>query len=223
MSAAAAGFVAHGATHPAPLDIPALVGAAGWARLCPAIRRRFAPGHAADAPVYRGSLALDRSAIGAVFALFALILGAPLPLRRARDAPAEVRVREDGAGGVVWERWLQLAPGRTHCIRSTKRLGADGTLLECTEGGLGMVLAVFEAEGALVFESRAYVLDLFGGGWRIPLPALLTPGRCCVAHSAGEGSENRFRFTMDMTHPLWGRCFHQTGVFEDPAPLPIAR
>jgi hypothetical protein len=26
----------------------------------------------------------------------------------------------------------------------------------------------------------------------------------------------RFRFTLAMTHPLWGQTFHQTGVFADP-------
>jgi hypothetical protein len=162
-------------------------------------------------------MALDRSAAGLAFALLALPFRAPLPWRRSGAAPAEVRVRDDGAGGVVWERWLDLgAAGGPVLIRSTKRLGPDGALLECVEGGLGMVLALREEDGALVFESRRYFLAL-GGAWRVPLPAALTPGRCRVTHAEENGDPRRFRFTLEIRHPLWGRCFHQTGVFEDPA------
>lgn len=201
----------------APLDLAALLGACAWTRLRPAIRRRFAAGHAAAAPVYRGTMALDRSAVGLAFALLALPFRAPLPWRRADAAPAEVRVRDDGAGGVVWERRLDLGAGRGPVlIRSTKRLGPDGALLECVEGGLGMVLALREEDGALVFESLRYFLAL-GGALRVPVPAALTPGRCRVTHAEENGDPRRFRFTLDMRHPLWGRCFHQTGVFEDPA------
>jgi Domain of unknown function (DUF4166) len=202
---------------PSPLDLSALLGARAWGRLRPAIRRRFASGHAAASPVYRGTMALDRSAIGLLFALLALPFRAPLPWRRAEAAPAEVRVSEDDAGGVVWERWLDLGHGRPPVlIRSTKRLGADGALLECVEGGLGMVLALSEEDGALVFESRRYFLALGGGAWRVPLPTLLTPGRCRVAHAEEGGDPRRFRFTLEMRHPLWGVCFRQTGLFEDP-------
>ena len=204
------------AVAPGPLDLAALLGAPAWARLRPAIRRRFAVGHAAAAPVYRGTMALDRSAIGFAVALLAVPFRAPLPRRRALAAPAEVRVRDDGAGGVVWERWLDLGAGGPVLIRSTKRLGPDGALLECVEGGLGMVLALREEAGALVFESRRYFLAL-GAEWRVPLPTALTPGRCRVTHAEEDGDPRRFRFTLEMRHPLWGRCFHQTGVFEDPS------
>ena len=161
-------------------------------------------------------MALDRSAMGLAFAVLAVPFRAPLPWRRAEAAPAEVRVRDDDAGGVVWERWLDLGQGRPPMlIRSTKRLGADGALLECVEGGLGMVLALREEDGALVFESRRYFVAL-GEAWRVPLPEALTPGRCRVTHAEEGGDPRRFRFTLEMRHPLWGRCFRQTGVFEDP-------
>lgn len=208
---------ARDAAAPAPLDLSALLGAREWERLRPAIRRRFAAGHAAAAPVYRGTMALGRSPVGLAFALLALPFRTPLPWRRAGAAPAEVRVRDDGAGGVVWERRLDLgAAGGPVLIRSTKRLGPDGALLECVEGGLGMMLALREENGALVFESLRYFVAL-GDAIRVPVPATLTPGRCRVTHAEEDGDPRRFRFTLEMRHPLWGLCFHQTGVFEDPA------
>ena len=60
--------------------------------------------------------------------------------------------------------------------------------------------------------ARRYLLQ--AGRWRLPLPALLTPGTCRVAHRA-EGP-GRFRFTLTMSHPVWGLTFHQDGVFAGP-------
>ena len=197
---------------PAPaLDIAALLGPAAWSRLPEAVRRRFARGHG-DA-VYEGTLALHCSAIGRCFALASRLLGGPLTAERAPAVPAHVRVRGDGRGGMVWERHLRVAGGkRERIVRSTKLADGASGLVERTDGGLAMVLSVFEEEGALVFESRRYFLAL--GRWRLPVPMLLTPGVCRVEHHDEGGG--RFRFTLSMVHPLWGETFHQTGVFTDP-------
>jgi hypothetical protein len=196
-------------------DFPALLGPAAWLRLAPAIRRRFAPWHA-DAPVtYAGRMRIERSLAGLVFALAAKLIGGPLPLGAAPDAEAEVRVESDGRGGVVWTRRLRmLGGGPVLVVRSTKRRDAQGRLLECVDGGLGMVLDVFEEEQALVFESRSYFLRLLGV--RLPIPAIATPGVCRVVHADRGGDQ--FRFTLSFVHPVWGRTFVQDGVFIDPHP-----
>lgn len=197
----------------APLDLPALLGPSAWRRLPEAVQRRFSPGHAEA--VYAGSIDLQCSRIGRVFAALSRLLGSPLTPACRTGVAATVRVHHDGRGGVVWERRFGPGGPDTAIVRSTKELGPDGGLFERTDGGLGMALSVFEHQGSLVFESRRYELAL--GGRRIRVPALLTPGTCRVTHTdLGEG---RFRFTMEMTHPLWGRTFHQTGVFADPAPI----
>jgi hypothetical protein len=193
-------------------DFSALVGSAGWNRLDAEIRRRFSAGHAAVPVVYEGRMRLWRSAAGLVFAIVARLIGGPLPIRAEDGVPTEVRVYRDGAGGIVWERWLRFPGARAACVRSTKRCGPAGMLLEVVDGGLGMTLSVFEENAALVFESRSYFLHC--GEVRIPLPALLTPGRCKVAHEPI--SRDRFRFTMTMEHPLWGCTFRQVGEFQDP-------
>ena len=197
---------------PAALDIPALLGTAAWNSLSSAIRRRFAPGHADVC--YAGDMHLHCSPVGRVFALLGRLLGSPLVGSRAESVPTQVRVSRDGQGGVVWTRQLGEAgqPG-SQCVQSTKRLGPAGALEECTDGGLSMDLHVCVEGGALVFYSRRYFFLL--GRWRLPLPALLTPGVCRVEHR--DEGEGHFRFTLDMVHPQWGRTYHQAGVLADPA------
>jgi len=208
VAAAGAAVSATGAA-PAPLDLAALVGAAGWQRLPGAVRRRFAAGHAPV--VYEGRMDLACSGVGRLFAALSAVFGGPLTGLRADAVPTRVRVLPDGRGGVIWQRHFLRRGAADRVVQSTKQL-RDGGLVERTVGGLAMRLAVFEARGALVFESRRYFFDLFGHA--LPLPAWLSPGTCRVEHrDAGAG---RFRFTLTMDHPWWGRTFHQTGVFLDP-------
>ncbi len=187
-----------------PLDLAALVHPADWARLPPSLRRRFAAGH--GPATYQGSLTFDCSAVGAAFAFLSRAFGAPLAASRTVSQPVMVDVRDAGSG-IAWSRSISA----TRCIRSVKSAGPGGTVLERTQGGLGMVLDVSVEADALVFTSRRYVLTL--GRWRLPIPSLLTPGRCRVEHRAVD--ECHFRFTLTMVHPLWGTTFRQTGVFTD--------
>jgi uncharacterized protein DUF4166 len=194
-----------------PLDLRALVGVGAWSRLPLAVQRRFSVGHADSR--YDGVMELECSAVGRAFALLSRLLGGPLTGLRHRGVPCSVRVHANGRGGVVWERQFALDDGDRKTVRSTKERGPDGQLFERTDGGLGMALAVFEDGGSLVFESRRYELVL--GRMRWCVPAWLSPGVCRVTHTdLGAGG---FRFTLEMTHALWGRTFHQSGVFSDPA------
>jgi len=200
---------AHSPATPAPLDLAALLGSAAWARLPLAVRRRFAAGH--GAALYQGELSLRCSRIGRLFAWASRLFQGPLTALQAHNLGATVRVAPDGQGGVVWERWIGGA-AEAVCVSSTKELDADGGLVERTVGGLGMALDIREEEGALVFQSRRYFLCW--RGLHLPLPQWASPGVCRVSHQdLGDG---RFRFSLSMTHPLWGETFHQTGVFADP-------
>ena len=193
------------------LDLPTLVGSAGWSRLPLAVQLRFSLAHA-DV-TYEGHMDLRCSVVGHVYAALARVLGGPLTHLNTNAMPTTVRVSDNGYGGVLWERCFHTGTqGQDRIVRSTKEIGADGGLLERTVGGLSMALDVFEEAGALVFQSWRFwwVWE----GLRLPVPALLTPGTCRVAHTdLGEGL---FRFTLSMVHPLWGETFHQTGVFADP-------
>lgn len=189
-------------------DLAAYAGPAGWARLAPAVRQRFDPAHAHRPRTYRGAMDVWRSPIGWVFAQAGRMLGGPLPCRAGRGVPTVVQVEPHGAG-VRWERRLHF-PGGVEQVASAKEDGPDGRLQERT-GRLAMELDVAEEGGTLVFRSRRYLLRL--GRWRVPVPALLTPGTCEVRHAdAGPG---RFRFTLAVVHPVWGVTFRQDGFFSD--------
>ncbi len=194
------------------LDLRALVGAAGWSRLPAAVQYRFGVAHANL--TFEGHMDLRCSFIGHIYAALARVLGGPLTHMNTRAVPTTVRVSDNDLGGVIWERCFHTGTqGQDRTVRSTKEVGADGGLLERTDGGLSMSLDVFEEDGALVFQSRRFWLVL--GRLRLPVPALLTPGTCRVAHTdLGAGL---FRFTLSMVHPLWGETFHQSGVFADPS------
>ena len=188
---------------PEPFDLAALVPAAAWGSLPAPLRRRFAVGH--GRAWFVGTMELRRSRVGAAFAALARAAGAPLPLRNAVGASCAVSVWAEG-GGIVWERRIGH-----QVVRSVKSAGPAGTVLERTQGGLGMVLDVAVEDEAVVFRSRSFFWVI--GRWRVPVPALLTPGRCVVAHRAIDAA--RFRFTLSMTHPLWGTTFMQDGIFTD--------
>lgn len=205
--------------HPAPaLDLRAMVGAAAWARLPAAVQRRFGTTHADVA--YEGQMDLRCSLVGHVYAALTRVWGGPLTHINTTALPATVRVSDNGCGGVVWERCFHTGTdsGAGRTVRSTKELGPDGRLLERTDGGLAMSLEVLEEDGALVFRSRRFWW--VRGNLRIPVPALLTPGTCRVAHTDLGGGQ--FRFTLSMVHPWWGETFHQSGVFTDPCTEPAS-
>lgn len=200
--------------RPSGPDIAAHVGPAGWARLAPAVRRRFGGADAHLPRTYHGTMDVWRSPVGWMFAVLGRGLGGPLPSRSGQGVATEVRVGPQGAG-MRWERLLRFGPRQTERVASAKQDGPGGRLLECT-GRLAMELDVAEAGGALVFRSRRYLLQL--GRWRIPVPGLLTPGTCEVRHEdAGPG---RFRFTLTAIHPVWGLTFRQDGFFTDTQECP---
>jgi hypothetical protein len=187
----------------APVNLARIVGASAWATLPAALQRRFRPTHGEAR--YSGMMDLERSAVGACFAWLSIPFGGPLTRRRAKLTSVTVRVSPHGLG-MMWERDLG-----GQIVRSVKLPGPDGQLQERTEGGLGMDLDVTVEDGALVFTSLRFFLSL--GRWRIPVPMLLTPGCCRVEHRAIDAT--RFRFTLTMTHTIWGMTFRQTGIFTD--------
>jgi hypothetical protein len=73
-----------------------------------------------------------------------------------------------------------------------------------------MPLTVYQQRGVLHFVSTGYYFE-FGRRVKIPLPSWLSPGTTHVEHA--DESKGWFRFTMTVTHPLFGEVFYQTGRF----------
>jgi len=188
-------------------SIEGLLGKVAWQRLPPAVRARFPdPAVAVD---YVGEFEIVRaSLLGRLIAWFCLLLGTPVVPRTGEHVPAVVRVGPTERG-VAWNREYRWPRNPANLVRSTKVVGADGTLVEELPARLCMPLDVYESAGVLHFVSRGYYFRL--GASRLWVPHWLSPGTTHVEHE-DEGA-GWFRFTMTVRHPVFGELFYQTGRF----------
>jgi hypothetical protein len=194
-------------------SIEDLLGRGAWARLPKAVRSRFAhPGSTVD---YLGEFEIVRAnPLGRIIAWACQLIGTPVVPRTGNNVAAIVHVSPSGQG-VEWRREYLWPDHPPHLVRSTKVIGDDGILVEELPAHLRMSLKVFEQCGVLHFVSSAYYFE-FAMPWtrsrfRIVLPPWLSPGATHVEHI--DGAEGWFRFTMTVTHPLFGEVFYQTGRF----------
>jgi Domain of unknown function (DUF4166) len=188
-----------------------------WAILSPAIQRRFShPPRPGDTIVYRGDVvATELSRAGRLLANAARLIGAPLPLTPGGRGPALVAINEDpGTGGQIWTRIYARGGYFPQVIKSAKRFSGPTGLEEYFGFGISMALRLTVEEGALVFRSVCYTLNIMG--LRLALPRWLSPGTCEVIHR--DAMHGRFRFTLSLDHPLLGRLVHQIAFFDDAMP-----
>ena len=190
-----------------------LLGEGVWNALPATVRTRFSKRlDEGRAGVFRGRLTRVRRNIwGWLLAQALRPFGAPLPLHGDVGTASVISVTEDAeAGGQVWTRLYANRTGLPQVIHSAKRFGGP-TGLEEHMGPIVMMLGVHATSDAIVFRDAGYALALFGR--RIALPRVLHPGRLEVRHvDRGDG---RFRFTLALTHPLFGELMLQEGEFED--------
>ena len=191
------------------VGLQTVLGESAWARLPEAVRVRFAePAVAVD---YVGKFDVVRaSCLGRILAFACLLLGTPVVPRTGLHVPAIVHVSPTSRG-VAWNREYRWPNAGACMVRSTKVIDARGELVERLPARLCMPLHVFEQRGILHFVSRGYYFDL-GGHVKVPLPTLLSPGTTHVEHIDESGGW--FRFTMTVTHPIFGELFYQTGRFK---------
>jgi hypothetical protein len=207
------------------LRFRALLSDADWAALPVAVRRRFSRRLAGGGTIiYAGRVIETRmSRAGRWLAQAVRPIGAPLPISRDRDVPAVVAVTEDVAGGgqgggQVWTRLYGRRAGFPQIIHSAKRFAGPTGLEEYVGRGVGMALRVYAREGALIFRSENYFLQLFGR--RFILPAWLCPGTLYVTHA--ELPDGKFSFTLQIFHPRLGLLIRQMAMFRDVEPKDIA-
>jgi hypothetical protein len=187
-----------------------------WATLPLAIRRRFSRRLSeGSTSIYCGRvLATWMSGAGWLLAQAARLIGGPLPISRDADVPSVVTVTEDMAtGGQIWTRLYARRRGFPQIIHSSKRFAGPTGLEEYLGFGVGMALTIHVRDGALVFRSDRYFVQLFGR--RIFLPAWAGPGVMTVTHA--ESGNGRFVFTLDVIHPVVGPLIRQMVSFEEVA------
>lgn len=189
-------------------DYASLVGPA-WCDLPLRTQARFA--HQREMACYRGRVVRSECTLaGRLLRQLGRLFGSPLPLDTT-VGPAAVIVMAVGNGSSAWTRIYRRRHGRGQAIRSVKRFCGPTGLEEYLGGGICMALRASAANGSLVFESDGYYLAI--GSRRLPLPPWLAPGRLRVRHT--ELAAPCFRFTMELTHPLFGLLVRQEAVFED--------
>ena len=196
------------------LRFRALLSANDWNSLSPAIRHRFSRRVAGgNTIVYVGRIIETRlSLIGWLLAQLVRLIGGPLPVARDIDVPSVVSVTEDmRAGGQVWTRLYARRRNFPQIVHSSKRFGGPTGLEEHVGCGVGMALDIAVRDGALLFLSNFYFVDV--AGVRLQLPHWLTPGAITVAHR--ECGEGEFTFTLDVVHPRFGELIHQVGIFRE--------
>jgi len=198
-----------------------------WFSLPLAIRRRFSKRLAGGQTiVYAGEILESwMSRAGWWLPQAARLIGGPLPLTRdaqvrsarvpiTRVASVVTVTEEMATGGQVWTRLYARRKGFPQVIHSSKRFAGPTGLEEYVGRGVGMTLTVHAREGALIFRSKSYFLQLFGQ--RLFLPAWLTPGTLYVTHA--ELPDGKFSFTLQIFHPRFGLLLRQMAIFQEVAP-----
>ena len=196
------------------LRFRALLSEAEWAALPQAVRRRFSKRLAAgETSVYVGTIRETRlGRIGWLIAQALRLIGGPLPTARDAGVSAVVTVTEEGAtGGQIWTRLYARKHGFPQVIHSAKRFCGRTGLEEYIGYGVGMALKVGVSNGALVFRSDGYFLQLFG--CRCFLPAWASPGALSVTHA--ETGAGEFLFALEIVHPRLGELLSQTATFRE--------
>jgi len=187
-----------------------LVGNKGWNKIHPAIRKRFS--EKLHQPVtYKGVMnEVFLSSAGRVFAQLCRIIGTPLALYEGKDVPMEVKVYpNEKFEGMRWDRFYLYQDKPLNRVASTKCILPEGGLVEMVGFGFGMKLDVYEKNGAIVFESENFFLNL--GNKQIRIPDWLTPGKTVVSQRAINDEE--FEFKLSVVHPVLGQVYRQSGIF----------
>jgi len=188
-----------------------------WESLPPAVRARFSC-HVGDGEqrTFVGAVVRTvHSRLGYCLAQLARLVGGPLPHTPGATGPSTVTVtRDDALGGQIWTR-TYARPGRLpQTINSVKRFAGPTGLEEFLGHGLLMRLTLAVENGALVFRSAGYDIQI--AGRRIALPRALTPGNCTISHrDLGDG---RFSFTLTLDHALFGRLLEQVAIYQEITP-----
>jgi hypothetical protein len=196
------------------LRFRALMADADWGKLPLPIRRRFSKRLAdGETAVYVGEVLETRmSRAGWLLAQMLRLIGAPLPTASDSRVPSVVTVTEETAtGGQIWTRLYARHRSFPQVIHSSKRFAGPTGLEEYVGYGVGMALAVEVRDGALVFLSVGYFLEILGH--RFFLPAWVSPGALSVTHA--EIGDGRFLFTLEIIHPRFGLLIRQSAAFRE--------
>lgn len=195
------------------LRYPSLVGK-NWKILPKTIQQRFirwTPPR--ELHIYHGrTLETRLNFYGHIFANFSRLIGAPLPLSSKVQGPVIVIVREANKfNGQFWTRIYCRNNKTPQIIHSIKKFAGPTGLEEMLNMCIGISLKLTAQNDSLIFTSENYFIKIFN--YRINIPNVITPGILRVTHR--ENGNKRFRFTLELNHPVLGELIYQTALFRD--------
>jgi Domain of unknown function (DUF4166) len=183
-----------------------------WARLPLSVQTRFmrhlAPN---ETKLFSGAVVkTELSKLGRILVFILRPLNI-IPAHHGAIGPSTVVVTEGtDAASQTYTRLYGRANGAAQIITSTKCFTPNG-LIEKLGHGLLMQLAISVEDHALVFASTGYQWSAFGR--TITLPRWLSPGHARIEHRDLDGE--RFRFSLTLTHPLFGQLVEQVAEYRD--------
>jgi hypothetical protein len=186
-----------------------------WSRLHPDIQHRFAKNPLPGKPLnYTGHLSeLSCSRFGKLlgFMTMPLIKGALIPYSDS-NFPVDIQVySRENCPSIFKQRTYRLNGRKPIEFTSYMQESSKGEVLEYVGMGLGMKLLLAVKDGNLHFQSDGYFWEILGV--RIPLPAVLTPGKTYLCHQNNNPAQ--FDIRIEIIHPWFGKSFTQVGVFRE--------
>ncbi len=185
-----------------------------WEMLHPDIQARFSHNPVPEQPLYyHGVLSeLYCSWLGKIlaFCTMPLIKGALIPYCD-RNFPVDIQVyAKKNSQAIFKQRTYHLHGRKPIQFTSYMQESPQGEVLEYVGMGLGMKLILSVQQGNLHFVSDGYFWQIFS--WRMPLPAIFTPGKTYLWHN--NDAPNQFNIRIEIKHCLFGTTFTQIGVFQ---------
>jgi hypothetical protein len=150
------------------------------------------------------------SKIAKLFLLPGRIFGALVPYR-GKNIPTVVKnwTSSSNSKAMYWYRTLHF-PNRSPVIfQSRMEHLKENKIVEYVRYGLGIRMALFEEDQALVYKSQGYILKL--GELKLTIPDWMILGHARIVEKAL--TEKMLHLDFEIVHPLFGKTFSYTGVF----------
>ncbi|MCP4264023.1 MAG: DUF4166 domain-containing protein, partial [Candidatus Brocadiaceae bacterium] len=150
------------------------------------------------------------SKIAKLFLLPGRFFGALVPYQ-GKEIPTEVKnwTTEDNLQAMFWYRTL-FFPNRSPVIfRSRMEYIGGSEIIEYVKYGMGIRLHTYSKNNALYFRSMGYIWKI--GPITLPIPNWMILGDAEIVEKSI--SDTEFFIDFKMIHPLFGKTFSYTGIF----------
>jgi hypothetical protein len=150
------------------------------------------------------------SNIAKLYLLPGRIFGALVPYR-GKNVPTLVRnwTSTNNYNAMFWYRTLHF-PDRPEVIFQSRMEHLGGNeIVEYVKYGMGMRMALFEEQRALVYKGLGYVLCI--GRVKIPIPNWMILGSATIVEKAI--TDKLLHLDFEIRHPLFGKTFSYSGDF----------